>query len=167
MDFFENHLEDDFARTRARRHETSETGHGREEQRTYYLCPVPDDLPDRQRWTGLKAIGIAINQTLRGGKASSEVRYYILSKPVSGKRFAEAVRTHWSIENQLHWQLDVTFGEDQSRVRKGHADANFSSLRRTALSLLKNEKTAKVGVKNKRLTAAWSDDYLEKVLLGP
>jgi hypothetical protein len=67
----------------------------------------------------------------------------------------------------LHWQLDVTFQEDQCRFRKGHADANFSSLRRTAQSLLKNETTAKVGIKNKRLTAGWDEDYLTKVLLGP
>jgi len=77
-----------------------------------------------------------------------------------------AVRGHWSIENSLHWQLDVTFGEDQSRIRKGHADANFSILRRAALSLLKNNRTHKVGVKNKRLAAGWSDDYLTQVHVG-
>jgi predicted transposase YbfD/YdcC len=76
------------------------------------------------------------------------------------------VRGHRSIEHRLHWQLDVTFQEDQCRIRKGHADANFSSLRRTALSLLKNERTAKVGIKNKRLKAAWDDAYLQKVLFG-
>ena len=78
---------------------------------------------------------------------------------MSARSFAAAVRGHWGIENRLHWQLDVTFGEDQCRTRKGHADANFSILRRTALSLLKNEKTAKVGMKNKRLTAGWNDSY--------
>ena len=76
------------------------------------------------------------------------------------------MRNHWAIENRLHWQLDVTFQEDQCRIRKGHADANFSSLRRTALSLLKNEYTAKVGIKNKRLLAGWDETYLEKVLQG-
>lgn len=166
MDFFEDHLADDFARTKVRRHATKERGHGREEERTYFTCPVPEDLPDRGRWAGLKAIGLAISDTLRGGKESLEVRCYILSRYLSGPRFAEAVRAHWAIENRLHWQLDVTFQEDQCRIRKGHADANFSSLRRTALSLLKNETTAKVGVKNKRLTAAWNETYLEKVLLG-
>jgi predicted transposase YbfD/YdcC len=164
MAFFEDHLCDDFARTKVRRHETKERGHGRVEERTYFLCPVPDDLPDRARWEGLKAIGIAIGNTLRGGKESVDVRYYILSRHVSAKRFAEAVRSHWSIENRLHWQLDVTFQEDQCRLRKGHADANFSSLRRTALSLLKNETTLKVGIKNKRLAAGWDDTYLQKVL---
>ena len=166
MDFFEDHLEDDFARTKVRTHKTNETGHGRIEDRYYAVCPVPADLPDRARWVGLKAIGIAIGNTERAGKHSVEVRCYILSQYVAGKRFAAAVRSHWAIENRLHWQLDVTFQEDQCRIRKGHADANFSSLRRTALSLLKNELTAKVGIKNKRLTAGWDDTYLAKVLLG-
>ena len=66
----------------------------------------------------------------------------------------------------MHWQLDMSFGEDRSRIRKGHADTNFAIIRRTALSLLKNEKSQKVGVKTKRLTAGWSDDYLEQVLFG-
>ena len=74
------------------------------------------------------------------------------------------MRGHRGIENNLHWQLDVTFQEDQCRIRKGHADANFSILRRTALSMLKNESTLKVGIKNKRLTAGWDETYLAKVL---
>ena len=160
------HLEDDFARVKARRHETDEKGHGREEYRSYIVCPVPDDLPDGSRWTKLKAIGIAISDTQRDGKNCCEVRYYILSRYLSGRGFAEAVRDHWGIENRLHWQLDVTFQEDQCRVRKGHADTNLSILRRTALSLLKNELTRKVGIKNKRLAAALDDTYLEKVLIG-
>jgi predicted transposase YbfD/YdcC len=166
QDFFLDHLEDDFARVKVSRHETNERGHGRVEARSYYVCPVPDDLPDRERWKNLVAIGITINDTARGEKHSDEVRYYILSKKLSGRKFAEAVRGHWSIENRLHWQLDVTFGEDQSRIRKGHADANFSILRRTALSLLKNNRTSKVGIKNRRLAAGWDDDYLTQVLFG-
>ena len=132
----------------------------------YYICPVPDDLPDRARWPKLKAIGVAFNHTQRGDKHSCEARYYILSKYLSGKRFAEAVRGHWAIENRLHWQLDVTFQEDQCRIRKNHGDVNFSTLRRTALALLKNERTLKVGIKNKRLVAGWDETYLEKVLLN-
>ncbi len=102
----------------------------------------------------------------RNGKETSEIRYYILSRYLSGEEFATSVRTHWAVENNLHWQLDVTFREDESRLRKGHADANFSILRRTALSLLKNESIAKVGIKNKRLTAGWDEDYLTKVVCG-
>jgi len=163
---FGEHLEDDFANTTVRRHETHEKGHGREETRLYFICPVPADLPDRERWPSLKAIGATINITWRDGKEHWEARYYILSKYVAAKRFAAAVRDHWGIENKLHWQLDVTFQEDQCRTRLGHADVNFSSLRRLALGLLKNESTLKLGVKNKRLAAAWDDDYLELVLLG-
>lgn len=164
--FFANHQADDFARVKVRRHETHEHGHGRDDMRFYYVCSVPEDLPDKERWRKLRAIGLAVNNTVREGKECIEYRYYILSTFPSARRFAEAVRSHWAIENRLHWQLDVTFQEDQSRIRKGHADANFSSLRRTALSLLKNNHTKKVGVKNKRLVAALNDDYLTEVLLG-
>ena len=76
------------------------------------------------------------------------------------------MRSHWSIENSLHWQLDMSFGEDRSRVRKDHADANMAALRRLALGLLKNEANKKVGIKNKRLVAAWDIDYLQQVLFG-
>jgi predicted transposase YbfD/YdcC len=166
MDYFEKHLEDDFAQAQVRRHETNEKGHGRLEDRWYYICPVPDDLPDRDRWEHLRAIGMALSCTHRDGKECYDVRYYILSKFLSGRRFAKAVRGHWGIENSLHWQLDVTFQEDKCPIHKGHADMNFSILRRTALSMLKNETTEKVGIKNKRLIAAWDETYLEKVLLG-
>ena len=163
---FNAYLENDFAGVKVRFYQTEEKGHGREETRYYYICPVPDDLPDRARWLGLKAIGIVISTTMRDGKECNAVRYYILSKYLSARRFAKAVRSHWGIENRLHWQLDVTFQEDQCRIRKGHADANFSILRRTALALLKNESTHKVGIKNKRLAAGWDEAYLEQVLVG-
>ena len=166
IEFFDDHLEDDFARHPVRRFETNEKAHGREDLRSYLICPLPDSLPDAERWKNLKAIGIAINNTVRNGEMVVAIRYYILSKYISGKRFAEAVRDHWGIENNLHWQLDVTFGEDLSRIRKGQADTNFSTLRRTALSLLKRENTEKVGIKNKRLAAAWDPDYLAQVLFG-
>jgi predicted transposase YbfD/YdcC len=163
---FNNHLEDDFARVNVRQYQTEGKGHGREETRAYCICPVPDDLPDASRWPGLKAIGIVISTTMRDGEECNEVRYYILSKYLSARRFASAVRGHWGIENRLHWQLDVTFQEDQCRIRKGHADANFSILRRTALAMLKNETTLKIGIKNKRLSAGWNEAYLEQVLVG-
>ena len=163
--FFLTQREQDFAKVRVSRHQTQEKGHGRIETRSYYVCSVPRDLADRKRWPRLAAIGWAISDT-RAGKRCYEMRYYIMSRKLSAKEFAAAVRGHWSIENSLHWQLDVTFGEDQSRLRRGHADANFSILRRTALSLLKNNKTLKVGIKNKRLAAGWDDDYLQQVLLG-
>jgi predicted transposase YbfD/YdcC len=165
-DFFELHTNDEFAQVNFRHHTTDEKAHGRHAHREYYLCPVPDDLPDRRRWAKLAAIGMVYSRTVRDGKTYEECRYYILSKYLSGKRFAEAVREHWSIENRLHWQLDVTFQEDQSRLRKANADANFSALRRTSLALLKNNASAKVGIKNKRLLAALDDAYRLEVLFG-
>ena len=164
--FFVENSQDDFARVEARRHTTDEKGHGREEHREYVICRVPERLPDRTRWPKLAAIGMVFVCALREGKEHMECRYYILSKYLSAKRFAQAVRDHWSIENRLHWQLDVTFQEDQCRIRKDNADANFSALRRTALSLLKNNHSEKIGIKNKRLLAALDDAYLQEVLLG-
>lgn len=163
---FAVHLSDDNVFKGRGFHRTNEKAHGRETEREYFVCSVPDDLPDASRWPKLRAIGMTVNRTLRDGKETIEGRYYILSRKLTGKQFATAVRGHWSIENSLHWQLDVTFGEDQCRIRKGHADANFSLLRRQALSLLKNERTSKVGIKNKRLSAALNEDYLLKVLIG-
>jgi predicted transposase YbfD/YdcC len=161
---FSKYLDTDFADTKVRRHVSHDTGHGREVDRYSFICPLPKDLPDQSRWKGLKAIGAVVSISQRNSKEHTEVRYYILSRYLSGPDFANAVVAHWGIENNLHWQLDVTFGEDQCRLRKGHSDANFSILRRTALSLLKNEPTAKVGIKNKRLMAGWNEDYLAKVL---
>ena len=160
------HTTDDFARLDARRHVTEEEGHGRKERREYVIFRAPEDLPDRSRWPRLAAVGLVFTVALRDGKETMDCRYYILSTYLSAKRFAEAVRAHWSIENRLHWQLDVTFREDECRICKDHAHANFSHLRRTALSLLKNNHTAKVGVKNKRLLAALDPAYLLEVLLG-
>jgi len=166
-EFFAEHLEDDCRSIPCRRFETREKGRGRVDERSYYLAKPPDDFPLQDKWPGLKAIGMACRWTERAdGEQSADVRYYITSRYLSGEKFAEAVRGHWRIENCLHWQLDVTFGEDQCRIRKGHADANFSLLRRTSLSLLKNNATEKVGVKNKRLCAAWNDDYRLQVLRG-
>lgn len=164
--FFLDQMEDDFARVKVSCHETKERGHGREEHRTYYVCDVPEGLPDAGRWKGLKQIGLAVSDTMRSGKPCDEVRYYILSRKLSARGFGAAVRGHWGIENSLHWQLDMSFGEDRSRVRKEHADANLGALRRMALGLLKNEMTKKVGIKNKRLIAAWNTDYLRQLLFG-
>ena len=164
--YFDTCLEDNFTGVKVRSYQTEEIGHGREATRYYHICPVPDDLPDRARWPGLQAIGVVISTTLRDDRECNEVRYYILSKYLAARRFAKAVRSHWGIENRLHWQLDVTFQEDQCRIRKGHADTNFSILRRTALTMLKHESTHKIGVKNKRLAAGWDEAYLEQVLVG-
>jgi len=165
-EFFAEFLDGNRPSVPVHQQHSTNSGHGRKEARWHYVCPVPRDLPDRQRWPGLKAIGMVISNTIRDGKECVDIRSYILSKKLAVKKFAAIVKGHWAIENELHWQLDVTFREDHCRIRKGNADANFSTLRRTALTLLKNEKTAKLGVKNKRLSAGWDEDYLLQVLVG-
>ena len=148
-------------------HETEEKGHGRHERRRYYVLPVTDQIRDLKRWQDLSAMGMAVSDRITSeGREELEVRFYILSQRLEAKRFGEAVRSHWGIENHLHWQLDVTFHEDQNRVRKDHAPTNMSILNRTALSLLKNEKSVKNGIAIKRLKAGWDEQYLEKVLAG-
>ena len=127
---------------------------------------MPRDFPLLDQWPTLKALGMAINVAERDGKESSEVRYYILSTFPNARRFAEAVRGHWGIENNLHWQLDVTFAEDDLRIRRGHGPANMSILMRTALALLKQETSNRRGIASKRLAAGWNDAYLEKILTG-
>lgn len=163
MEFFVGHMDDDFARVEVSRHETKEKGHGRSEHRTYCVCDIPADLPDATRWAGLVQIGVAISDTMRDEKSCDDVRYSILSRRLSVRRFGTLVRSHWGIES-MHWQLDVSLGEDQSRVRKDHAAANLGAMRRTGLSLLRNEASSKLGIKNKRLTVAWDTDSLRKAL---
>ena len=150
VDHFLDQINDDFARVEVSRHETNEKGNGREEHRTYYVPDAPAGLADARRWKGLKQIGMAVSQTKRGGKECDEVRYFILSRKLSARRFGTPVRSDWGIENSLHWQLDVSFGEDQSRTRKDHAAANLGGLRRTALSLLNRETSEKVGVQESK-----------------
>lgn len=144
--------------------EKSETGHGREENRAYFVTDIPLDFNQASRWKNLKAIGIVKTNTIRDGKKTEEIRFYIMSRSLSVHQFADAVRSYWEIENQLHWQLDVSYGEDACRVRKKNGDINLAHLRRITLAKLKNEKTEKVGIKNKRLLAGWNPGYSFKVL---
>jgi predicted transposase YbfD/YdcC len=157
--------EDDFAGVNARRHRTRETGHGRDETRTYIQMPAPEGLPGLQLWAGLKSIGVVVSECVRGGKETAEVRYYISSLAVGVKRFAHAVRSHWSIENSCHWSLDVTYREDDSRVRDKNLRENFAWLNRLTLSLLKQH-PGRESVAMKRRSCGWSDDYMLKVLGG-
>jgi predicted transposase YbfD/YdcC len=164
--YFQDQQTDNFARVPIDRHQTYEKQHGRQETREYFICAVPEQIADQKRWPQLTAVGMAVNKTLRNGKPTQETRFYILSKLLTAPQFGKAVRSHWAVENNCHWQLDVTFQEDQCRIRKGHADANFSVMRRMAISMLKNNHGRKVGIKNKRLIAALDDTYLAEVLLG-
>ena len=134
---FAKHLENDFADLRYRRQETKDEAHGRIDERSYYLSRVPADFPVKKDWPWVKAIGYSLRVTTRAdGSETGEIRYYILSRYLSGKRFSEAVRSHWSIES-MHWVLDVTFREDDSRTRERTLGNNLSWLRRFAVTLLK------------------------------
>jgi len=156
--------ESDFAASPVRRLTTRDQAHGRREQREYYIVPLPDSLRAfRNDWKNLTSIGQAINITERDGRETSEVRYYILSLESKVKPFAAAVRGHWGIENCLHWVLDVTFREDESRIRKDHGPENFASIRRAALSIIKRD-TSKGSIKKKRKRAAWNNDALLSIV---
>lgn len=143
---------------------TLDKGHGRIEERQYWITESIDWLPQKKLWAGLNSIGVVESTRHIGDKITTERRYYISSLPMNAKRFAEAVRTHWQVENQLHWCLDVSFNEDQCRVRKDHAPENFSVIRHIALNMLKMEKTSKVGLTIKQSKAGWDNRYLTKIL---
>jgi len=157
--------EDDFARVKARRHQTRETGHGREETRSYIQLPVPAGLPGLDLWVGLKSVGVVVSECVRDGKETVEVRYYISSLAVGVKRFAHAVRSHWGIENGCHWSLDVTYREDDSRIRDRHLRENFAWLNRMTLSLLKRH-PGRQSVAMKRRRCGWSEGFLMEVITG-
>ena len=146
------------------RHETVDGEHGRIETRKYWHVNAPDYVKEKFAWPGLVSLGMCEARRELNGQTSQEKRYYLSSLGVDAERFAKAARGHWSIENLLHWILDVVFREDDSRVRVGHAAENFGLLRRIAVNLLQQEKTLKRGVKTKRLKAALDERYLLKVL---
>jgi predicted transposase YbfD/YdcC len=145
-------------------HETIEKGHGRVEVRRYWTIASLDGLEGKDKWVGLNLIGKVESERHVDGQISRETRYYIASLENNAQRFAHAVRGHWSIENTLHWSLDVTFREDDSRLRQGEAAENFALVRHMALSLLQQEQSLKVGIAAKRFNAALDPDYLIKVL---
>ncbi len=160
---FDGWHEEDFQEGDCRRRKTNEKGHGRVEECYYYHAPLPEALRSFAKdWKGLATIGQAISITEREGKQTSEVRYYISSLPPGVKKFASAVRGHWGIENSLHWVLDVTFREDESRIRKDHGPENFALLRRLAVSIIKQD-TTPGSIKKKRKRAAWNRDELAKI----
>jgi predicted transposase YbfD/YdcC len=165
LDYIDQHLDNDFAEAQARRYCTTETGHGREERRSYIHMPVPPTLRGLDEWKGLQSIGMATLVCTRNGVETLETRYYISSLPVGVKRFARAVRSHWGIENSCHWSLDMTFREDESRLREPQIRANFAWLNRFTLSLLKQH-PGKDSVVMKRRGCGWSDEFLLQVLAG-
>jgi len=117
-------------------------------------------------WKDLRSIGMVSRTRVVAGEESDEIVYYLSSLPPKVRTFAKAVRGHWGIENRLHWSLDVTFAEDQSRVRKDHGPVNLGMLRRLALSILQRDTTLKDSLRGKRLRAGWDEEVLLKILTG-
>ena len=146
-------------------HEHTNGGHGRIETRRIWVTYDISWFSERSQWKGLSCFICVEAIRTQQGKTSVERHYYLSSvKAISASEFLTLIRGHWSIENKLHWSLDVNFREDDCRIRKGHSSENFSRLRRLALNLLKKDKTRKVGLKCKTKACSWDHDYLLQIL---
>ena len=152
-------------------HDAAQTvngGQGRVEIRRYWTISDPVTMAHvdpKGQWAGLRALGMVEAERREKGKVTHETRDYLTSLG-DAATFGRAVRAHWGIENRLHWVLNIAFREDESRARQGASAANLVVLRHIALNLFKQERTAKVGIKNKRLNAGWDERYLRKVITG-
>ena len=166
-EMFEYGRQTDFADMDSDWFETVEKGHGRVETRRCTTLWSPEFisyLNEREQWSNLRSVAMVESERDICGQVSSQTRYYISSLSGDAERLLEAVRGHWGVENSVHWVLDVSFGEDASRVRKENAAEVFAVLRRMALNMLKRENTLKVGIAAKRKKAGWDTQYLLKVL---
>lgn len=165
--FFDEAIQNGWEHTGYAWHETIDKDHGRIETRRCWSTWDIAWLKKRADWPGLASI-VCVEATRDiAGKVSCERRYYLSSRDgKDAKAMLEAVRGHWSIENNLHWCLDVCFGEDDNRIRQGHAAENFSRLSRLALNLLRQDKTRKIGLSAKRKNAGWDHDYLLQLIRG-
>jgi len=160
--YFAKALENDFAGLEHSSYETENTSHGRHEIRCYDIIVAPPELCASD-WPKLKAIGMCNRERTSNGKTSTETIFFIGSRKASAKVYGKALRGHWSIENNLHWQLDVAFAEDHNRVSRRHGAENLAVLRRLALSLL-TQNPAKESIACKRLRAALEPDFLREIL---
>lgn len=165
-DLFLEYGEQGFRGPGLRRHATVEKSHGREERREYYVAAAPQDL--RSKWKDVQSVGVVYRyrKNVVSGTVHEETMYFISSLPPKVRTLAKHVRGHWAVENSLHWCLDVTFGEDASRIRKGNSTEIASIFRRLALTILKRDTTQKENIRGKRLTAGWNTDVLEQIFTG-
>ena len=143
----------------------TEKKHGRYDVRKYWIVDAPKSLHRAIEWKGLQTIGMVERESTSGDKTTKGTRCFISSLQVNAKVFAKAVRSHWGVENNLHWCLDVTFIEDDSRIRTGNTPACMSTFRHIYLNLLQKN-SSKLSIKKKKLKAVWNDNFLSKVLFG-
>jgi predicted transposase YbfD/YdcC len=158
-----------FAEVQHDTHTAVDKGHGRLEIRRRWVISDPDVLAWLQQahaWPGLVAIGMVQTERRFPDTSTVGTRYYLLSRPLSAQALGEAVRSHWGIENQVHWVLDVSFGEDQSRIRRGAAAENAAILRRIALNVVRHHPRKRLSIRTRRLVAGWDDTYLRELLMG-
>ncbi len=147
---------------------TTNKGHGRIEQRTIWATEDVRWFAERKKWKNLRSLIRVRRKRTIDGKTSDEYHYYISSLPADDpEKLLGYIRGHWSIENRLHWCLDISFADDDRRMRTGHGAENFARLSRIGLNRLKAERTLRVGIKSKRLNCGWDPKYLLKVLTGP
>jgi predicted transposase YbfD/YdcC len=144
---------------------TREEGDGRVEERSYVIIDHVKGLRDQQAWAGVKTVGMCCRERAIGGETTTEVHYFIGSRTMSARRYAQALRNHWSIENNLHWQLDVSFGEDASPIADRQAATNFNVMRKMALCLIKRH-PRKTSVARKRKAAALDAEFLGEIITG-
>ncbi len=162
--FFTSAQQDDFADTAHDTHETVDGEHGRIEVRRVTASDDIEWLEGRKRWESMRSIVMVESERTANGKTSTEQRYYLSSLPADAALLGARIRGHWSIENSLHWVLDMAFDEDRCRIRRRNAPDNFALLRKIAVNLLKSEKTSKRGIEGKRKKSAWDLSYLLTVL---
>ena len=147
-------------------YEQIEAGHHRVEKRQVWTVDVSElqPLPNQELWSGLKTVVKIVSEGRLWNKTITESRFYLSSLNSNAEEIAHSLRSHWGIENSLHWTLDVTFCEDKSRIRKDNSPENFALLRRLAINLLKQEKGFKGSLKMKRYLAGMDNNYLVQIL---
>src|SRR6266478_1002496 len=158
-------LDGDLPARAVRTHTTRHQGHGRQEERTCVVITSVAGIRDRSSWPRLKAVGMCCRHRTVEGRTSTEVQYFIGSRRMAARRYGQALRGHWGIENNLHWQLDVSFREDASRIENRHGAAAIALFRKLALALLKQH-PRKDSIARKRKAAAWDSDFLAQTLAG-
>jgi predicted transposase YbfD/YdcC len=163
-DHFEIEKKNEFNALKHDKHIEYDKGHGRVERRECIVTDAINWIEGIKDWSGIKSIAMAQSTRSIGDKETIEIRYYISSLPANAHLIARAIRAHWSIENSLHWTLDVTLNEDSSRIRVRNAPENIAIIRRIGLNLLQNAKNKDISIKGLRKSAGWSNEVLENIL---